>query len=315
MIKTLWKVELQNSHLGSHRPVYEPKDNSVYISDGWGAFYAAIRLHKLSLENGQETNSVLLRDTPNCLCFPKDQQTIIVALGKRIVEVDRKNLKVLNQWKVGVPQYCQYINMSEKTLLLMNWARPNLSLYDLNTSKAHKKKLGFCKGIFRIDESDFLVCTGKDGIVWRYSVDSGHLQKLLNTPQFNHARINNKKSKLILTLGNPHEITSDHVAQYNEFRKIRVYDLTDMSFKEFDTPTEYDYIEIDDDGVMYYFSRKTGIDICVEKDGQLEKIMSENLPDSSETVLIIPDCSMALSVVPSRKGYKSTLYGIKFDVR
>jgi hypothetical protein len=314
MIKTLWKVELQNSHLGSHRPVYEPQNHSVYVSDGWGTYYAAIRLRRLSLANGQETNSVLLRDTPNCLYFPEDQQTIIAPLGRRIVEVDRKILKVLNQWKASVPQYSKYINMSEKTLLLMNWAGPTLSLYDLNTSKCHKKKIGFCKGIFKIDEKDFLICTGKDGIVWRYSLDSGHAQKILNTPQFNHARFNSKKSKLFLTLGNPHEISSSHTAQYNEFEKIRVYDLTDMSFKEFDTPTEYNYFETDDECAVYYFSRNTGIDICVEKGGQLEKRVSHNLPDSSEAILIIPDCSMALSVITSRKGYKSTLYGIEFDV-
>jgi hypothetical protein len=316
VITTLWQVELQNSHLGSHRPIYDSLHHSIYVSDGWGANYAEIRLRRLSLTDGRETKSVLLRSTPGCLYFHSDKKTLMVALGKRIAEIDRTNLRVLNYWTDDVPQYSQYINMieSKRMLLLMNWAKPTLSLYDLKNSARQKKKIGSCKGIFKINENDFLICSGKEGGIWLYSADNKHTHKILDTPQFRHAKFIATKSLLILALGNPYKISSNSVTHFNEFEKIRVCNIIDKSFKEYSTPAKYDYFETNDDCTIYYFSRKAGIDICVEKNGRLETSMSNNLPDNSEVISIVPHCSMILSATRNSQKLQSTLSGMKFDI-
>ena len=83
-------------------PVLDPFDPSVfYVSDGWGSYYSSMRLRKLSVETGEELDSVLTRDGVRCLHIEEDR--LFAVLNKRILEVDRASLQVIRTYKKGVP--------------------------------------------------------------------------------------------------------------------------------------------------------------------------------------------------------------------
>lgn len=318
MLITLWKKELVSSHQGVHAPVYEPQNNSIYVTDGWGASCAALRLRRLSLVDGQETASVLIRDSAWCLYLSDEFNSIFVPMGRRIMEIDRKNLKVINQWKTNVPHYRSDINMVGRTLFLMSWFRPTLSLYNLDTTKCGKKKFGPCSGIFKINSKEVIICSGKEGCVWRYSITSGEKSCILSTPQFQRTRFNERQSTLTITLGCPYEIISDggffNTKDNPYFKKIRIYDLNNGSFQELLAPRWYSNLEINSEGDLYYLTNGNRVDICIPKNGKLKVVKSERIANGSEILTIIPECSIILTAFPRYSVSRSLISALKFEL-
>lgn len=92
-----WSVCLKNNILGAAdvmSPTIDPYDPAAfYISDGWNTSYAAMRLRKLSLETGEELANALVRSAVRYIDVNPD--TIYALLDKRILKLDRKDLKIL----------------------------------------------------------------------------------------------------------------------------------------------------------------------------------------------------------------------------
>ena len=176
-----WTVRMKNNISGGGvmAPVSDPFDPSAfYVSDGWGSCYASMRLRKLSLETGEELASVPTRDSTRCIQVEEDR--LFAVLNKRILELNRSDLSLRRAYRKGVPQYSDYVGFNGRDkLLLMNWMGGFLSVFDLNTETARKKKVDTCCGIWKEDENSFLLLNG-DAIL-RYDLAGNKLKKLADT--------------------------------------------------------------------------------------------------------------------------------------
>lgn len=183
-LRKRWSARMKNhiSGGGVMAPVADPFDPSVfYVSDGWGSYYASIRLRKLSVETGEELENVLTRDCVRCVHVEEDR--LFAVLNKRFLELDRSDLRVRRAYKKGVPQYMDYAGFNgEDKLLLMNWNGGFLNVFDLNTEKTRKKKVDTCCGIWKEDESSFLVLNGDT--ILRYDLAGNKLIKLTDSEPF-----------------------------------------------------------------------------------------------------------------------------------
>ena len=157
-------------------PVLDPFDPSVfYVSDGWGSYYSSMRLRKLSVETGEELDSVLTRDGVRCLHIEEDR--LFAVLNKRILEVDRASLQVIRTYKKGVPLSMDCVASDGKNqLLMMNRNGCFLNLLDLTAGSVRKKKVETCCGILREGADSFLICT-RDGLL-RYTTGQNRLIRL-----------------------------------------------------------------------------------------------------------------------------------------
>lgn len=179
-----WAARMKNNISGGGVmvPVTDPFDPSVlYVSDGWGSSYSSIRLRKLSVETGEELANVLTRDCVRCIHVEEDR--LFAVLNKRLLELDRSDLRMRRAYEKGVPQYMDYAGFNgEDKLLLMNWNGGFLNVFDLNTEKTRKKKVDTCCGIWKEDESSFLVLNG-DTILC-YDLAGNKLIKLTDSEPF-----------------------------------------------------------------------------------------------------------------------------------
>ena len=98
----------KSSFRGSVTPVFDPLTNSILISDGWGSNYSGMRLRRLLVGNGQEDTSAEVRDSVCSIIFSENEESLFVALPKRIV--DGKPYKF---------RYCKQMEESNSTQLIL----------------------------------------------------------------------------------------------------------------------------------------------------------------------------------------------------
>ena len=179
IITKRWTITLKNKIYGSMQPQLDTFDNSAfYISDGWGSSYGSMRLRKISFETGEELGSAVLRDGTRCVHINEDY--IFAILNKRIVKLNRSDMKVLHTYKKGVPFCADYVSANQSnTLLLMNSMGNFLNIFNYQTETVKKKKVVECCGIEKMDEDHYLVFNFDS--VLEYSLEKNRLKQLLNT--------------------------------------------------------------------------------------------------------------------------------------
>ena len=183
-LRKRWSARMKNhiSGGGVMAPVADPFDPSVfYVSDGWGSYYASIRLRKLSVETGEELKNVLTRDCVRCIHVEEDR--LFAILNKRILELDRETLEVRQAYKKGVPQHMDFVGFNGvDKLVMMNWMGGFLNIFDLNTEKTQRKKTSNCCGILKETPNSFLVMDGES--VLRYNLEKNKFQKLIDVESY-----------------------------------------------------------------------------------------------------------------------------------
>ena len=196
-----WSARMKNNISGGGvmAPVSDPFDPSVfYVSDGWGSSYSSMRLRKLSVETGEELASVLTRDSTRCVHIEEDR--MFAVLNKRLLELDRSDLRVRRAYKKGVPQYMDFAGFNgEDKLLLMNWNGGFLHVFDLNTEKTRKKKVDTCCGIWKEEKNSFLVLNGD--AVLRYDLAGNKLIKLADSEPFTKCMLGQSGQLYLLCKG------------------------------------------------------------------------------------------------------------------
>lgn len=196
-----WSAQMKNNISGGGvmAPVSDPFDPSVfYVSDGWGSSYSSMRLRKLSVETGEELASVLTRDSTRCVHIEEDR--MFAVLNKRLLELDRSDLRVRRAYKKGVPQYMDFAGFNgEDKLLLMNWNGEFLNVFDLNTEKTRKKKVDTCCGIWKEEKNSFLVLNGD--AVLRYDLAGNKLIKLADSEPFTKCMLGQSGQLYLLCKG------------------------------------------------------------------------------------------------------------------
>ena len=79
---TLWTSIIPGSM--AHHVVLSPQVGSVYVSDGWGVFYAALKFHRYDLTTGRELAAVRTGTSVRCLAFLEGGSDLIAATDKKL---------------------------------------------------------------------------------------------------------------------------------------------------------------------------------------------------------------------------------------
>src|SRR5947208_11145345 len=142
------------------RVAVDPDDESVYVSDGWGIAYASLRLRRLSLANGKELASVRLGDAVRCVAFSEHQSELVAATARMLFVLDRASLEVKERWRRRVPTVSDSLIRKGNLVLMANWLRPTLALFDLGAGTARRIRVGEGMTLHELPgPSDILVCS------------------------------------------------------------------------------------------------------------------------------------------------------------
>ena len=301
-----WIYPYKHSFRGSIIPKFDPQSNTLLISDGWGANISGMRLRRISLANGQEEISVVVRDGVCSLLFSENGKSIFVALSRRLLELNRSDLSIKTSWRKHVPRSSFFISEWRKHLLLMNWSGPTFSLYDLQTSTVKRKKLGSCSGLFPLDEDEFLVASGLEGIVWKLSMNDLKVCPWLKIPQFQSVIYNSPKQLLITAHGKHHTVTENSLKFHEPEKRVSITDLSsDNKTIEYKVPFKYSRLSYKPQSQLLYFIHKSRVQSFEITDDKLKKMETWKVDNSYDIIDFVPDHDLVIAI--KNKGMQSFL--------
>jgi hypothetical protein len=277
-------------------PVFDPLTNSVYLEDGWGTPFASLSLRRLALEDGSQTGALRLRAPTFSVCFVPEGASMLVASGKRLIEIDRRTWAELQRWESGIPRYAHYSALVGRHALLMSWLGPSLSIFDLTQATCSRKKIGSCSGLFVRSIGDVLVCSGKEGIISTCLPENLSVRQLTTIEPFRRAVYLDEPRLLVLALGEPFEVTSDRVQHYHVSEQLAILRLDGSADQRIDirAPASFDTVWVSSDAQRFFFGQSNFLRICTF-DGRALVLAEEiRLPEALEPLLVIPERSIAL---------------------
>ena len=296
-VKFDWTYNYKSSFRGSVTPVFDPLTNSILISDGWGSYYSGMRLRRLLIGSGQEDTSAVVRDSVCSIIFSENKESLFIALQKRILEVNRSNLEIVNSWKNHIPRNSFFISQWENNLLCMNWGGPSLSIYDLDTSDVSRKRLGSCMGVFRLSRDTFIVASGMEGFIWKISMGDNSAEKWLSLPQFHSAVFDSQSSRLITPQGKHHTATEQSIKFHEPNRLLTIVDFSNNGKTDiYESPKDYSFLAYDHIRDLIILMNGSELYSCRVDSGKLSIIEGWKVDRNYEIVSYIPELDAAVSV-------------------
>jgi hypothetical protein len=302
LITILWDRATPQSILGSYPPVLSPDGAAVLVADGWGTAFSGLRLRRFNLTTGQEEASALLKDAAYCVVPDVGANVVFAVLGRRVLQLEGKSLQRIREWKKGIPHYCNHAVRCGPTLLLMNWFRPTLTTLSLDQAEAQKFRVGPCLRIFSLESSEALVCSGKEGRIWRYSPASGRPREVLKTGPFLAAAFAQGSQQLALAAGDPFYVGPDRAEQFKFFRSFSLFDLKAETSMDYELPKRFDFLAISDGGNRIILGDGSSVTACALANGKATQLWSMNLPAGFQVAAVSPDFTLLLGtrLEPSR---------------
>lgn len=313
-LEPLWTAAMPFSLVGSMAPVCDPDSDSVFVSDGWGTAYAAIRLRRLALATGEEKASARLGEGAGCVFFSADGRTVVAATGKRLLAFDRGSLEEVGRWTSKVPRYAFYGALMGRRAALMNWRGPSLGLYDLDESRCQRVRVGSCNGLFPVSDSGLMVCSGKEGRVSVVDVADGRVATILETPRFLRAHHCSARSFLVLVIGDPFECTDASVRHFHDSRLLRIHSLSGAGgFDELRLPRSFGLSALSEDATRLYLADASSVMTCTLDGSRIARMREGTLPPRLEVAAFVPERSIAIAVSHDRQRKRSSLYALKLE--
>ena len=180
----LWTTELPQPLMASKALVFDPLTDSIYVDDGWGTVYASICVRRIALESGSVIAAVRVRASVFSACLDPQEPSVLIAAGTRLIEVDRRTCAEIRCWKTGVPRHSHYSALLGRTVVMMGWMGPSLSVFDLETGRCRRKRLGSCEGLLKRRNGRVLVCCGDQGVIHEFDSTTQRVEELMRAGPF-----------------------------------------------------------------------------------------------------------------------------------
>jgi hypothetical protein len=294
--KEVWTTRLPYNLYGGLEPHFDPLTDSIYVGDGWGTPYASIRLRRLSATTGEETGSTRLGDAGRCLTFLDDEKSLLVALDKRLLAIDRTTLAISEKWTSRVPRYANHLVAFGRTAVLMNWRGPNLNTYELDGGPASRRAVGPCSGLFRTSDRHVLVCKGEEGKIFDFDPVKRCLTKLLDPPQFIIAAFSAQTGLLAVAEGNPFTIGDGWVRGAQDSKALSVCLIGSGSWKRVPVPVAFRELALSQDGSQMAIASGNGVAIYGIHFGQVTPTREISLSSKFGQVKVFLDRNLVLGV-------------------
>jgi len=303
-MKPLWAIELGQSLRGSMSPVFDPLTDSVYLSDGWGTAFASLSLRRFSLQDGAQTAALRLRAPVFSVCFASEKGSVLVASGKRLVEIDRGTWAEVGRWESGVPKYSHYSAIVGRHALLMGWAGPTLSIFDLAEGSCIRRRIGSCQGLFSRSDGSVLVCSGKQGVVSTCTPGASRVREFAKTEPFLGAAHCSARDVLVLAIGVPFEISETSAKSFRVSDQLRILQLERPApGLDVRAPAAFDAFWVSADARRFFFGRGNLLRVYGFDGRELALEGERTLPADLEPFLVVPERSIVLGAdTKSKKG-------------
>jgi hypothetical protein len=153
---------------------------SVFVSDGWNVAYGALRLHRLDLTTGQHRAELRTR-SQSVSGLAMDRGKLWVATDSRLFELAARDLSIIRGYEKGLMAYTRQLIPVSSLLVTADWLRPSIGVFDPDTGKTSRVKLGGQPLLCKFHDVVRAVA-GFDGGLWNVDPERRRLTDLQPTP-------------------------------------------------------------------------------------------------------------------------------------
>lgn len=210
----------------------DPAGSALYVTDGWGVAFPAIRLRRLDLHSGALLAEARLGNAARCTAVAHDE-LLFAATDTRLFALDPATLQVINRWDRQVPRYTDAMVCLDRMVLMRNAHRSSVAVFDLDAGLVGRRRVGTGSWLFaRPAVGDVVICCGDEGTVWSFQPADGALTRLARTPAFQGAALDPAAGRLWLSLGSDTVTASERVDRGDPTMLLAYCDLQDPGWRE-----------------------------------------------------------------------------------
>jgi hypothetical protein len=219
-----WTVPARGrmSQLGA----FDPGCGALYVSDGWGIAYAAIRFRRLDAITGQETAAFRSGTAVRCFALGPGRDELIAATDSKLFRLDATTLEERQRWDTRIPRYSNTLAIRGDQVVVANWRDPKVGVVDLATGRV-RRRAAPAMTIVLDGPGDPLLVGGLDGGVDAIDPVTGGVRRVVDTPAALDAALSPDRRTLWLTIGVRAHLTSRSVRRGAPTRILHGYGLDD----------------------------------------------------------------------------------------
>lgn len=178
----------------------EASASSVYVADGVGVAFSALRFRRIDLRSGEETASFRSGTAVRCLTMVGADE-LIAATDSKLFRLGARTLEERQRWEDRVPRYSSSLAAAGSLLLVTNGIDPKLSLVDLRTGRVRRRPAPSMPGL--LGAGDRVLAAGGDASGGLVAVNAGDalVTPLAQTPPALDAWMSPRSSDLYLLAG------------------------------------------------------------------------------------------------------------------
>ncbi|HET9076024.1 MAG TPA: hypothetical protein VFN68_03760 [Acidimicrobiales bacterium] len=125
----------------SHTVLADPGSKSLFVSDGWGVAYPALRLHRLDPETGEQLAEIRTRQQ-HVSALVAAQDSLFVATHSRLLRLRPGDLGPVGHWDKVLPSDSQQLVALGDRLIAANWRKPVVGLFEVGTGTSVRLRVG-----------------------------------------------------------------------------------------------------------------------------------------------------------------------------
>lgn len=293
----LWTTELPYSLTGSMAPVLDATTGSLLVSDGWGTPFASLSLRRLSLSNGEVTGTAHVRSAVYSTALSTSPEAILVASGKRLLELERTPLRETRRWDKGVPQYAHHVVRIGELAVCMSSRGSTAGIFNLDDGSCRRKTVGSCQGLYRHGDRSALICSGREGVVATLDAAKATLTTIAALGPFIHAAYADQAAVVLLGLGVPFDVTSQSVTRHRMSERLAfVRAQPGAEVVAMDAPVPFSWMSLSPDGRQLVLADGQDIYVCRCDGTSVEVAEQHELPAPLEAALIVHDRELLIAI-------------------
>lgn len=158
----------------AHALLADVPSKSLFVSDGWGIAYPALRLHRLDPETGESLAEIRTRQQ-HVSSLTAVEGLVYVATHSRLLQVRAEDLSIMNQWDKVLPSDSQQLVVSGEWVAAANFRKPVLGLFHVGRRQSARLRVGLQPLLVR-QRNELKVVEGFDGGVRVIDLERGGLQ-------------------------------------------------------------------------------------------------------------------------------------------
>ena len=141
----IWRASIPGH--SAHTALADPSSKSLFVSDGWGVAYAALRLHRLDPETGENLAEVRTRQQ-HVAAMVAAGDSLFVATHSRLLRLRPEDLRLVEHWDKVLPSDSQQLVSIGGWLVAANRRKPVVGLFEADSATTVRLEVGLQPLVF-----------------------------------------------------------------------------------------------------------------------------------------------------------------------